>query len=142
MKTILKALILIFIASPVFAQDNALPYDPVKEIMKSRTEKSKGLQGASWNSSKKEKAEEDTQKEEEKKEELWNKYKEAEAKTDEKEHTPAEEQKEEEPQSAAKSEEKAEKKPKTGLTAILEKYKNSQENKGGMNSRTFGNLDR
>lgn len=150
MKTVLKALILIFIASPALATEESAPvYDPVKEIMESRN-KSNGMQGARWNNSKKEKetqseetkeSEESAKPEEDSDNPLWNKYKEADANTDEKEAAPPTEESKEEGKTA-EDKEKSEEKPKTGLAAILERYKNAQKNKSGMSSRSFGNLDR
>lgn len=122
---------------------SALPYDPVKEIIESRTKKSKGMQGATWGKKDEKPAEEKPADKEG--DTLWNKYKEAEEQTEEKQHAPAkqpEETAEAEDSSASEAEKKTEKPKAKGLAAILEKYKKSQQDKGGMSSRTFGNLDR
>lgn len=147
MKIVLKALIILFIASPALAEDSASPYDPVKQILDSRNKKSKGMQSASWKTPEKEETAAEVEKEtkDEDKGELWNKYKNAEENKKDKEHKTAEatDQKSEKAEAdESENEKKTNPKPKTGLAGILEKYKNSQKNKGGMSSRSFGNLDR
>lgn len=157
MKFVLKALIILFIASPAIAEDSPPPYDPVKEIMESRTKKKKTMQSASWNTKKEKKAEPakteepspETEPAEKKKSPLWNRYKEAENNTEDKKHAPAEpkEEKSEEDvdnpdeDQSAEAEKKTSPKPAGGLAGILEKYKNSQKPKD-LSSRSFGNLDR
>ncbi|MGH1377537.1 MAG: hypothetical protein ACRBB3_01830 [Alphaproteobacteria bacterium] len=76
---------------------------------------------------------------------LWDEYKARKAKTaseknnDDNEKTSNAKESDTDTESEAKVE-KDEKK-NTGLQKILEDYKNSQEGKGGLNSRSFGSID-
>ncbi len=88
-------------------------------------------------------------------EKLWKKYKDlakkgkqnndkAEEKTElkkEKDTEAKDEETNKETPDAENAEPPKEEKAATGIAAILEKYKKSQEGKGGMNSRSFGEID-
>lgn len=139
---------LCFLTLPVHAQDQYQEplYDPVKEIAKSKTE-TKSLRSIQWNSQKdNDKSAENSTETEEEKDELWNQYKERDENTEVKEEEIAQKnlsEKPEQPQQAETPD--AQSVPKelqpTGLQAILERYKQSQQGKGKLNSRSLGSID-
>lgn len=72
-------------------------------------------------------------------EEIWEKYKKLAAGIDNK---PADDAPEKSEKQAEEKKEKAEEKNNGGLAGILKEYQDSERNKGKMNSRSFGDLDR
>ncbi len=145
----------VFISTPIYAQEKESP--TLFNKSKKNESSKKIMKRVSWNSSKpKEKAEEytnDTAKIKEKTkgeaeltddQKLWKKYKDLAEGNGGKYKTNKGEAVSEESKTKEESKAKAEVKKKespVGIRAIIENYKKSQENKGKMNSRSFGKIN-
>lgn len=155
-----------FIGLPSNAYAEELPLNAqLEEIKNSREKKTTGLQSRSYTTPTYKKDKKDSDQVDDKKsdeqddkteaaeltedQKIWNKYKElADKDTKESDESDKDEDSSEEQENASvddieptESVEEQPKKELTGMAAILQQYKNAQEGKGNMTTRSLGSID-